>query len=98
MGKGGPPDWMIERGRDRNGGVWRRKHSKERESGVSEWKSAGVWPKQKGVEIAEERKGREMLFIHTQKGCSPHPLQPSSLKPPNTQPERNREPIPSFLI
>lgn len=50
---------MIERGRgDRSGRAWRKKHSKERESGVSEWKSAGVgaWAKQTGGEIAEARK------------------------------------------
>lgn len=42
MGKGGATDWMRERERDRSERAWRRKHSKERESGVSEWKSAGV--------------------------------------------------------
>lgn len=35
-----------------------KKHSKERESGVSEWESAGIWAsaKQKSGEIAEARK------------------------------------------
>lgn len=58
MGEGGAPDWMIERGPDRSVRAGRRKHSKERESGVSEWKSARAraWAKQKGGEIAEERK------------------------------------------
>lgn len=102
---------MIERGPDRSVRARRRKHSEERESGVSEWKSARAQAraKQKGGEIAEERKQREMLFIHTARLLtSPTPAITQSA--PNTQPldvreeghegrsEIKRESIPPFVI
>lgn len=95
MGKGGALDWMIEREKDKSGRAWRRKNSKERETGVSEWKSAGIWawPRQKGVKIAEKRKGREMWFVYSQrkaahfKHSNHHPSPPL----PITQPLYDRE-------
>ena len=78
MGKGGPPDLMIERGRDRSGDIWRRKHSKERESGVSEWKSAEVWSKQKGVEI-ERKRERKGDAVHSHTSHTPTIIQQRTL-------------------
>lgn len=85
-----------------------KKHSKERESGVSEWKSAGVgaWAKQTGGEIAEAGKRREMLlFIHTHLthyNHHPSPKHTTSVlvrrDMKERESERRREPVPPFLI
>lgn len=64
-----------ERKREIKEGGYGGENTPRNKSGVSKWKRAGVWRKSRG--IAEERERRETLvFIHTQHGCSFHPLQP----------------------
>lgn len=85
MGKGGGPDWMIERGRgDRSGRAWRKKTlqgKREWSVRVEKCRSRGLG-QTNGWRDSRSRKMKGNAVVHSH---TPHPLQPSPLTQTHNQ-------------